>query len=162
MLPRKTSTVMTSSPVIDLAYAWVNRVDPDFRVLCREYTNRLQALNPERFRGTHSMLKYSLRSVDLFLPWIRNVYIVTCRPQIPPWLRVEHPRAKVIYHDEVIDSCYLPTFDCNVMESGLHQIAGSPGYLSVSVVLSLAASPCCRIRTSRSGSRCDVPTVSSL
>jgi hypothetical protein len=110
---------MTSSPVIDLAYAWVNRVDPDFRVLCREYTNRLQALNPERFRGTHSMLKYSLRSVDLFLPWIRNVYIVTCRPQIPPWLRVEHPRAKVIYHDEVIDSRYPPTFNCNVIESAL-------------------------------------------
>jgi hypothetical protein len=35
----------------------------------------------------------------------------------------------VIHHDEIIDSRYLPTFNCNVIESGLHQIEGSSEYL---------------------------------
>jgi hypothetical protein len=63
--------------VIDIVYTWVNGEDLDYCELCREYADRPQDLNPERYRDVYSMLKYSLRSVDLFLPWIRNVYIVT-------------------------------------------------------------------------------------
>ena len=43
-------------------------------------------LNPNRYRDNLSILKYSLRSLERFAPWIRRVFLVTCRPQKPAWL----------------------------------------------------------------------------
>lgn len=42
-------------------------------------------------------LKYSLRSLQLYAPWIRNIYIVT-NGQIPRWLNLKHPRIRIITH----------------------------------------------------------------
>lgn len=42
-------------------------------------------------------LKYSLRSVQKFAPWIRNIHIVT-NGQIPAWLNLEHPKINLVTH----------------------------------------------------------------
>ena len=42
-------------------------------------------------------LRYSLRSLERFAPWIRNVIIVT-NGQIPNWLNVEHPQIRLVQH----------------------------------------------------------------
>jgi len=55
-------------------------------------------------------LRYSLRSVETFAPWVRNIYIVT-NGQVPAWLNVNHPRIKIIKHEDIFPNKEdLPTF----------------------------------------------------
>lgn len=69
-------------------------------------------------------LKYSLRSVEKYAPWIRNVYIVT-NGQVPNWLNTSHPRIKLVNHSDIFeDKSHLPTFSSNAIESNLHRIKG--------------------------------------
>lgn len=118
-----------NAPSIDLVYTWVNGEDSDYRALYRQYAQTASDLNPERYRDVYQLLKYSLRSVNQFAPWIRRIYLFTCRPQIPAWLNTQHPRIHVVHHDELIDPEYLPTFSCNVIESYLHKIPNPSDYL---------------------------------
>jgi len=55
-------------------------------------------------------LQYSLRSIEKFAPWVRNVYIVT-NGQVPNWLNLQHPRLFVITHEQIfLNKSHLPTF----------------------------------------------------
>lgn len=107
---------------MDLVYTWVNGGDPDYLAVCQRYANRPLDTNPERYRDTYELLRYSLRSVEKYLEGFENIYIVTARPQIPQWLNADHPRIKIVHHDEIIDPQYLPTFNPNCIESFLHRI----------------------------------------
>lgn len=118
-----------SKPIIDMVYTWVNGESLDYQALCRQYALAPSDLNPERYRDTYQLLKYSLRSVDLFVPWIRNIYLFTCRPQIPDWLNTNHPKIHVIHHDEIIDPEFLPTFNSHVIESYLYTLPNRSDYL---------------------------------
>jgi hypothetical protein len=112
-------------PFIDLAYAWVDGDDPEFQDDLSRYAHRPNHGNPERFRDLYQMLRYSLRSVSRFAPWVRNVYILTRRPQVPAWLNTENPRVRVIHHDELPGfEPYLPTFNSTVIESFVPSIPG--------------------------------------
>lgn len=70
-------------------------------------------------------LRYSLRSLDKYAPWIRHVYIVT-NGQIPHWLNLEHPRMSVVQHSDIFanPSQDLPTFSSPAIEANLHRIQG--------------------------------------
>ena len=46
----------------------------------------------------HQELRYSLRSVEKYAPWVRHVFIVT-NGQIPYWLNLDSPRLTVVTHD---------------------------------------------------------------
>ena len=77
----------------------------------------------ERFRS-HDELKYSLRSLERFAPWVRTVHIVT-NGQIPPWLRADHPRIHLVTHAEIFENPgFLPTFNSFAIEGNLHRIPG--------------------------------------
>ena len=110
---------------VDAVYTWVDGDSPAYQEIARRYAERPSDLNPERTRDQFQLLKYSLRSLQRFAPWIGNVVLFTCRPQIPAWLDTSHPRVKVVHHDEIIDAAYLPTFHCNVIESYLHHLPTS-------------------------------------
>lgn len=116
-------------PAIDLVYTWVNGGDPDYQAQCRRYAGASSDLNPERYRDTYATLKYSLRSVEKYTPWIRNIYLLTARPQRPEWLNVDHPYIHLIHHDEIIDDTFLPTFNSHTIESYLHRIPSPSDYL---------------------------------
>ena len=133
---------------IDVVYTWVDGADPDWQKLYIEHALPLLTNTPakkESAAGTslfvkvtgdimqdpeifdryasRDELKYSLRSVDRFLPWVRNIIIVSnCRP--PAWLDTKHPRIRWIDHSEILDPQYLPTFNSHAIESGLHKIPG--------------------------------------
>lgn len=69
-------------------------------------------------------LRYSLRSVDEFAPWIRRVYLVT-NGQVPAWLRLDHPRLRVVTHRDIFaNASHLPTFNSAAIEMHLHRIPG--------------------------------------
>ena len=76
-----------------------------------------------RFRNRDE-LRYSLRSLHTYAPWVRNVFLVT-DDQMPSWLDTEHPDIKVVSHREIFaDSSLLPTFNSHAIESQLHRIEG--------------------------------------
>ncbi|NHB85135.1 hypothetical protein G7085_12315 [Tessaracoccus sp. HDW20] len=69
-------------------------------------------------------LKYSLRSLDYFAPWLRRIYIVT-DGQVPDWLDMLNPRIRIVDHKEIFRSTeYLPSFNSNSIISNLHHIEG--------------------------------------
>ncbi|MEO9482435.1 MAG: hypothetical protein ABJG47_03275 [Ekhidna sp.] len=109
---------------VDLVYTWVTGEDEDYIKICQSYADNPKDINPERYRDTYQLLKYSLRSVEKYLHWYRNIYIVTARAQVPEWLDTSNPRVKLVHHDEIIDEEYLPTFNPNCIESFLHKIPG--------------------------------------
>lgn len=113
---------MSSKQKVDLVYTWVNGEDLEYQKLSQSYSDNPKDSNPERFRDSFQLLKYSLRSVEKYAPWVNQIYIVTCRPQVPDWLDSNHSKITIIHHDEIFDQEDLPTFNYNVIESYIHLI----------------------------------------
>ncbi|ODB35861.1 hypothetical protein BB427_16265 [Pseudoalteromonas sp. BMB] len=69
-------------------------------------------------------LKYVHRSIEKFIPWIRNVYLVTAN-QAPGWLKTDHPKLVQISHSDIFkDQSQLPSFNSSAIELNLHRIEG--------------------------------------
>ncbi|WP_415184115.1 hypothetical protein [Phaeovulum sp.] len=83
---------------------------------------KVEAVYESRFKSRDE-LRYSLRSIFDYAPWVRNIFIVT-NGQVPTWLDVDHDRVRVVPHREIIPAEYLPTFNSHVIESCLHRIPG--------------------------------------
>ncbi|WP_407565241.1 stealth conserved region 3 domain-containing protein [Streptomyces sp. 184] len=76
------------------------------------------------FTWTDAELRYALRSLATYAPWIRNVHLLT-DAGAPPWLDTAHPGLTVVAHREVFaDPTALPTFNPRAVESQLHHIDG--------------------------------------
>ena len=68
-------------------------------------------------------LKYALRSVHMFAPWIRRIFIATDSPA-PAWLAT-HPKVTLVRsHEHFADPTVLPTHNSMAVESQLHHIEG--------------------------------------
>jgi glycosyltransferase involved in cell wall biosynthesis len=67
-------------------------------------------------------LRFAMRSVCYFAPWVRNVYLVTAG-QRPGWL-AQDSCVRQIDHTEIFDARCLPTFNSHAIESRLHHIDG--------------------------------------
>ena len=67
-------------------------------------------------------LRYSIRSLYKFAPWVRNIYLLT-NGQIPRWLNIDHPRIKVLTHAQIFQNqSHLPTFSSPAIEANMHNI----------------------------------------
>jgi hypothetical protein len=72
----------------------------------------------------HDELRFSLRSLEQFAPWVNHVWIVTAG-QRPAWLDPAHPWVTVVSHEEIWpDTNGLPTFNSHAIEACLHRIPG--------------------------------------
>ncbi|MEV6107467.1 stealth family protein [Streptomyces sp. NPDC051940] len=111
---------------VDAVYTWVDGSDPAWLRRRARYSGtayHLEAANAARY-ADHDELRYSLRSLATYAPWIRNVYLVT-DDQVPDWLDTAHPRLRVVSHREIFrDPSVLPTFNSHAIESQLHHIEG--------------------------------------
>ena len=124
---------------IDVVYTWVDGSDPNWQKLyidhalplLRKRDKSKESLtaaiteNPEIFDryASRDELKFSLRSIDRFMPWVRNIVIVSnCAP--PPWLDTDNPRVRWVDHSEILDPDHLPTFNSHAIESAIHKIPG--------------------------------------
>ncbi|MFI5617919.1 stealth family protein [Streptomyces sp. NPDC051567] len=111
---------------VDAVYTWVDGADPRWRarraqVLDEPYHE--QAANEARYLSRDE-LRYSLRSLHLYAPWVRHVHLVT-DGQRPDWLAESHPALTVVDHRDVFtDPAALPTFNSHAIESRLHHIDG--------------------------------------
>ncbi|HHH0298149.1 TPA: stealth conserved region 3 domain-containing protein, partial [Yersinia enterocolitica] len=82
-----------------------------------------RAFSDERFRNRDELL-YSLRSLELYAPFVRNIYIVTCG-HYPEWLNELSDKIKLIKHEDIYTNKNdLPTFNSSGIETQLHHIPG--------------------------------------
>ena len=109
---------------IDVVYTWVDDTFPAYRGLLDRYaTDRSHDLNPNRTRDNLEVLRYSLRSLERYAPWVRTVYLVTCRPQVPAWLEVGAAGLRVVHHDAFFQHPEdLPTFSSFAIGTNLHRL----------------------------------------
>lgn len=112
---------------IDVVYTWVDGDDPAWNAAREERLARLTgtALTREssgraRFLSRDE-LRYSMRSLHLFAPWVRNIFLVTAG-QVPAWLDTDHPRVRVVDHREILPADALPTFSSHAIETALHHV----------------------------------------
>ena len=69
-------------------------------------------------------LRYSMRSVVKYAPWVRRIFLVT-NGQIPHWLNLDTDYVTIITHDQIFaNQTHLPTFSSVAIESHLHRIPG--------------------------------------
>ena len=69
----------------------------------------------------HQELRYSMRSLVKYAPWVRKIFLVT-NGQIPYWLNLDHPRIKLITHEEIFpNKSHLPTFSSPAIEANIHR-----------------------------------------
>jgi hypothetical protein len=119
---------------IDIVYTWVDGSDPKW---LKEFEKYKQKLDPHYTNNSsarytdHEELRYSLRSVEMFAPWVRNIFIVTAG-QKPKWLK-ETDKVKIVDHKDIFnDKKVLPVFNSHAIETQLHHIKGlSERYLYV-------------------------------
>ncbi|WP_055590108.1 stealth family protein [Streptacidiphilus griseoplanus] len=111
---------------IDVVYTWVDGSDPEWlrrRAQAAGEAYHAEAANAARYLSRDE-LKYSLRSLRMHAPWVRNIYLVT-DDQVPHWLDTEVPGLRVVSHKEIFsDPSVLPTFNSHAIESQLHHIEG--------------------------------------
>ena len=71
-------------------------------------------------------LLFALRSVHMYAPWFRHIFIVVEGPHmIPNWLLMDHPHLSIIFHSDIFpepQAEYLPTFNGHAVGSVLHRI----------------------------------------
>lgn len=110
---------------VDVVYTWVDGADP----VWLEEKERTVGLpdesssdDPSRFRDREE-LRYSLRSVARYAPWVRHIFLVTAG-QRPRWLADETPGLTMVDHREIFPEQDLPNYNSHAIESRLHRISG--------------------------------------
>ncbi|ELP86193.1 capsular polysaccharide phosphotransferase fcs1, putative [Entamoeba invadens IP1] len=114
---------------IDALWLWVNGTDPTWISKYKKVINF--KYDPNKFRD-YNTLFYSLRSVKMFAPYIKNYFLVTDN-QIPNFL--ERPlnetayilkdgeyTLEVVSHQEIIQKEVLPVFSSDNLELHLHNV----------------------------------------
>lgn len=106
---------------IDAVYTWVNHADPDWQVLWMS-TYPADEFDPDRYTSNDE-LRYSLRSLNKYAPWINRIFVVSNCKQ-PGWLK-DHPKIVWVNHEEIFPAeTMLPTFNSHAIEACLHRIPG--------------------------------------
>ena len=113
---------------VDIIYTWVNGNDQEWLLKKNNLLKKYDDFhNTDEVSGKHRFfdrneLKYSLRSVGKFCPWVRNIYLVTDN-QVPDWINLDNKQLKLIDHKDIfLDDVHLPTFNSNAIEMNLHHI----------------------------------------
>lgn len=115
---------------IDAVFTWVDGADEQWQRLKAgvqdEQTGETlihDALKAARF-ADHDELRYSLRSIEQYAPWIRKIWIVT-NGQVPSWLETDNPNVQIVTHEEIWPNAEgLPNFNSHAIEACLHRIDG--------------------------------------
>lgn len=96
-----------------MVYFWVDGNDPKWRAkhdaFCGKTSGTVETNGINRF-ANNDELKYSLRSVAMYAPWIRKIFIIT-DDQVPVWLDTSNPNVKIIDHKDILPAESLPCFN---------------------------------------------------
>ena len=112
---------------VDVVFTWCDGNDPRFKQERIERLKKSGLSFQEKAQGAarffdNEELKYSLRSVEKYIPWVNHIFIVT-NGQRPKWL-AKHPKISIVDHRDIIPNELLPTFNSLMIEMYLHKIPG--------------------------------------
>lgn len=122
-------TVAQCAFPVDVVYTWVDGHDPAWDAAREERLDGLHGTAQTREASGRARfvdrdeLRFSLRSVHLFAPWVRRIHLVTAG-QVPDWLDTFDPRIRLVDHRDILPADALPTFNSHAIETGLHRIDG--------------------------------------
>lgn len=113
---------------IDMVYLWCDGNEKAFRerknaFLKKEHQNFDEETNGDKRFFDNEELRYSLRSLEQYAPWINHVYIVTDR-QTPKWLNLNYDKVSIVDHSEILPPHIIPCFNSAVIEYFLAFIPG--------------------------------------
>ena len=109
---------------IDAVFTWVDASDPDWQRK-KQAVQITEDDTPFRFNNSTEddaelELAQSLSLLLKHMPWIRYVWILTMRPQVPHCAALD-PRIRIVHHDEI----GLPLlFNSSAIETRVHCIEG--------------------------------------
>ncbi|MBS9766635.1 MAG: Stealth CR1 domain-containing protein [Flavobacteriaceae bacterium] len=104
---------------IDLVYLWVDGNDPKW-LEKRQKFQKEDTCILGRYQDNQE-LKYSLRSIEKNMPWVRKIFIVTDN-QRPSFINENHPKIQFVNHSEIMPKEILPTFNSVVIEYFIYKI----------------------------------------
>ena len=113
---------------VDAVVLWVDGSDPQWRA-ARDQRRAELGLPPdgqgqeEFLYDDHGELRYLLRSIEQYAPWLRRIHLVTAG-QRPSWLREDHPRLRLVDHADIIEAEALPVFSPRPITARMHRIEG--------------------------------------
>lgn len=117
-----------SEDKIDMAIMFVDMNDKEWFDRYSEYIKTHEIPIPEinnvevRSRD-YGTLRCLLRSVELYAPWINNIFLVVqSESQVPKWINRENVR--VVLHEDIIPKEYLPTYNTFTIQTHIHRIPG--------------------------------------
>lgn len=111
---------------VDMVYLWVDGNDPVWQAKRNAVIGKTEvksAVNCEGRYADNDELRYSLRSLEKYAPWIRKIFIVT-DGQTPHWLDTSNPRVRIVDHSEIMPPQSLPCFNSCLIEHFLCNIPG--------------------------------------
>jgi len=115
---------------IDLVYTWCDSADPVWNAR-RLATMKKFGLasgaseNVDCRYAANDELRYSLRSAERCVPWVRNVFLVIADDAAPPeWLRLDSPKLRIVRLGEILPDPSKPCFCSDAIE---HRLAFIPG-----------------------------------
>ena len=114
---------------IDLVYTWVDSSDANWQKKKADFEVS-NGLEPDKLINRYRCndeLKYSLRSVEKYAPWVNHIYIITDN-QIPDWLNADNPKVTIVDHKEIIPAEALPTYNSIAIEMCIDNIPNLSEY----------------------------------
>lgn len=112
---------------IDLVYLWVDGNDVEWLSKKNKFLGKSNDYNIEATtiarNANNDELKYSLRSVEKNIPWVRKIFIVTDE-QKPEWLQLENPKIELVDIRQILPAEALPCYNSVIIEYFYYKIPG--------------------------------------
>lgn len=107
---------------MDVVVTYVDNLDENWKNEFIKYHNgEFNITNNESRYTANYNLKYLLRSIDRYMPFIRKVHlIVSSESQVPDW--IDTNSVNIVFHKDIIPEEYLPTFNSRTIEMCMHNI----------------------------------------
>lgn len=125
---KKIKENLISAPdlTLDIVYTYVDTTDSKWINKVKKYKPSFgNNLNKERFNYQGEIF-FSLKTVEKFMPWVRNIFIVHDNQEFDVSFLKEEIKKKIkfIDHTDIIPKKYLPVFNSMLIELFLHKING--------------------------------------
>lgn len=119
-----------SKPAIDVVFTWVDPNHPKWKKEKEYWEKKLlpgrrssKAMEFSRY-SSFDEIRYGLRSVHQYLPWVRRIFLVTNHGTYPQWLNRHDRRIKIVDYRMLLPKRSLPSYNSNAIEAFLHRIPG--------------------------------------
>ena len=119
-MTQKTYNIVPGCEAVDVVFTWVNGSDPTLRKDTARLSNRKEDSKKSRTRD-FGQLRYGLRAVRRYLPWVRHIWVVSGTPA-PAWLDTKSPYVTYVPHKDLFEANELPQLNSNSIQSRLHKI----------------------------------------